>query len=116
MPARLPGFYLAVSHTDDIYEMMAHQEPIQEMYTGDTVAHIFPGESLPDPESSASFVSKVLGEFRVPYGSLTPTYSVCASDGYISGEHRQCPQCGGGLRDLLPYCRLLPTGEPVERG
>jgi ribonucleoside-triphosphate reductase len=103
---------LPVSHTDDVFEMMTHQEPLQELYTGGTVAHIFLGEALPDPESSAALVNRVLGRFRVPYVSLTPTYSVCASDGYISGEHRYCPRCGEACE---VYSRIVGYYRPVSQ-
>jgi ribonucleoside-triphosphate reductase len=103
---------LPVSHTDDVFEMMTHQEPLQERYTGGTVAHIFLGESLPDPESSAALVSRVLGKFRAPYITLTPTYSVCGNDGFIRGEHQHCPQCGATCEI---YSRIVGYYRPVSQ-
>ncbi|MGC7847376.1 ribonucleoside triphosphate reductase [Desulforudis sp. 1088] len=103
---------LPVDETDDVFAMLEHQEPLQTMYTGGTVAHIFVGEALPDPESCAALVKKVTEGFRLPYISVTPTYSVCASHGYISGEHRQCPRCGGTAE---VYSRIVGYYRPVSQ-
>ncbi|MDI6907328.1 MAG: ribonucleoside triphosphate reductase [Thermoanaerobacterales bacterium] len=103
---------LPVYATDDVFAVMDHQERLQELYTGGTVVHIFLGEALPDPESCAGLVSKVMNNYRVPYVSLTPTYSVCASDGYLSGEHRRCPRCGGTTEI---YSRIVGYYRPVSQ-
>jgi len=103
---------LPVDETDDVFTMLEHQEPLQTMYTGGTVAHIFVGEALPDPESCAALVKKVTEGFRLPYISVTPTYSVCSSHGYISGEHRQCPRCGGAAE---VYSRIVGYYRPVSQ-
>ncbi|MBE0466151.1 MAG: ribonucleoside triphosphate reductase [Candidatus Desulforudis sp.] len=103
---------LPVYQTDDVFGMLVHQEPLQTLYTGGTVAHIFLGEALPDPESCAALVRKVTKTHRLPYISVTPTYSVCSSHGYISGEHRQCPHCGGSTEI---YSRIVGYYRPVSQ-
>lgn len=103
---------LPVYATDDVFSLMEHQEPLQELYTGGTVVHIFLGEAMPDPRGCASLISKVMNNYRVPYVSLTPTYSVCAADGYISGEHRRCPRCGG---ETEVYSRIVGYYRPVSQ-
>ena len=103
---------LPVYETDDIFTMLEHQEPLQTLYTGGTVAHLFLGEALPDPEGCAALVKKVTNHYRLPYISVTPTYSVCGSHGYISGEHRQCPRCGGATEI---YSRIVGYYRPVSQ-
>ncbi|MEW6540518.1 MAG: ribonucleoside triphosphate reductase [Bacillota bacterium] len=103
---------LPVYETDDVFTMLEHQESLQTLYTGGTVAHIFLGEALPDPESCASLVKKVTNSYRLPYVSVTPTYSVCASHGYVSGEAWQCPRCGGATE---VYSRIVGYYRPVSR-
>ncbi|ACA60486.1 anaerobic ribonucleoside-triphosphate reductase [Candidatus Desulforudis audaxviator MP104C] len=103
---------LPVHETDDVFAMFEHQEPLQTLYTGGTVAHIFLGEALPDPEGCAALVKKVTNSYRLPYVSVTPTYSVCASHGYISGEARQCPRCGGATEI---YSRIVGYYRPVSQ-
>jgi ribonucleoside-triphosphate reductase len=103
---------LPVYETDDVFAMLEHQEPLQTLYTGGTVAHIFLGEALPDPEGCAALVRKVTTNYRLPYISVTPTYSVCPSHGYVRGEHRQCPHCGGPTE---VYSRIVGYYRPVSQ-
>lgn len=103
---------LPVNQTDDIFEVMENQEPLQELYTGGTVVHVFLGESLPDPDSCAALVRKIIGRYRVPYISLTPTYSVCASDGYLRGEQKRCSKCGGATEI---YSRIVGYYRPISQ-
>lgn len=102
---------LPVNHTDDIWEVLEHQEALQELYTGGTVIHIFTGEANPDPEGCIALINKVFGKFRIPYVSLTPTYSVCPEHGYLSGEHFTCPECG---REAEVYSRIVGYYRPVK--
>ncbi len=103
---------LPVYETDDVFAMLEHQEPLQTLYTGGTVAHIFLGEALPDPEGCAALVKKVTNSYRLPYISVTPTYSECGSHGYISGEHQQCPSCGSTTEI---YSRIVGYYRPVSQ-
>jgi ribonucleoside-triphosphate reductase len=84
---------LPVDFTDDLFRALQLQEELQALYTGGTVFHAWLGERLPSPESVKSFVVKVLTNFRIPYLTLTPTFSVCPHHGYLPGEKRYCPQC-----------------------
>lgn len=101
-----------VGWTDDPWECLEHQEQLQCAYTGGTVVHIWLGEENPDPDACAEFVKKVFENFRLPYLSLTPTYSVCPSHGYIAGRHNICPQCGAACE---VYSRVVGYYRPVSR-
>ncbi len=103
---------LPVNATDDAFGMLEHQEKLQTMYTGGTVAHLFLGEALPDADSCAALVKKVTDHYRLPYISVTPTYSVCSSHGYLSGKHHQCPKCGGPAE---VYSRIVGYYRPVSQ-
>jgi len=82
---------LPVNYTDDIFEALKLQDEIQCKYTGGTVQHIFLGERISDVEMAKSLVKKVFENFKLPYISLTPTFSICPTHGYLSGEHFLCP-------------------------
>ncbi len=84
---------LPVGHTDDIFEALRLQDDLQTRYTGGTVLHGFVGERLPSAESTKSLVRKIAENFRLPYFTITPTFSVCPTHGYIEGEHEFCPYC-----------------------
>lgn len=83
--------HLPVNATDDIFELLDHQDELQARFTGGTVVHIFLGESIKDPAMVKKIVNKVSNEYKLPYFSLTPTFSICPVHGYISGEHEVCP-------------------------
>lgn len=83
-----------VGWTDDPLEVLEHQEELQVLYTGGTVVHFWLGEALPDPDACQEFVLRVCEGSRVPYITLTPTYSVCPEHGYLPGEQPSCPCCG----------------------
>ena len=84
--------HLPVGFTDDIFDALDMEDEMQTLYTSGTVFHGFIGERLPDWESAASLVKKIAYNFKLPYYTLSPTYSVCAKDGYIQGEHFTCPK------------------------
>lgn len=84
---------LPVFHTRDVFRALEHQDPIQTRYTGGTVFHIFLGERLTSIEATKTLVRKISERFHLPYYSITPTFSVCPSHGYIAGEHFDCPVC-----------------------
>ncbi|MDD3148973.1 MAG: ribonucleoside triphosphate reductase [Candidatus Riflebacteria bacterium] len=84
---------LPVDFQGDLFEIMRHQEKLQTKYTGGTVLHLYVGERIPDAESCKRLVKKTLTQFRLPYVTITPTFSVCPKHGYIAGEHQYCPTC-----------------------
>jgi ribonucleoside-triphosphate reductase (formate) len=95
---KAPPFYtnsthLPVNYTDDVFEALDHQDELQAKYTGGTVLHGFMGESLPDIKMVKLLVKKVAENYKLPYFSVTPTFSVCPKHGYIAGEHKYCPTC-----------------------
>jgi len=85
--------HLPVDYTDDIFEALDHQDKFQTMYTGGTVLHGFLGESLPDTQSVKSLVKKIAQNYKLPYFTLTPTFSICPKHGYLKGEWEYCPKC-----------------------
>jgi len=84
---------LPVDFTDDVFEALTIQDPLQTKYTGGTVFHIYLGERHPDKNSVKLLVNKVAENFKLPYFSISPTFSICPVHGYISGEHKFCPKC-----------------------
>ena len=104
---------LPVGYTDDIFEVLRLQDNLQSMYTGGTVLHAYLGESIEDIETCKRFIQRVFARNKLPYLSITPTFSVCNSHGYLRGEQFTCPTCGsetevwsrvtGYLRPLANY-------------
>ena len=84
---------LPVNFTDDIFEELKLQDEIQCKYTGGTVEHIFIGEEISDIETVKSLVKKIFEKNRLPYITITPTFSICPTHGYIAGKHFNCPKC-----------------------
>ncbi len=97
---------LPVDFSGDLFEALEHQETLQTLYTGGTNFHIFLGERLPSWKSAAELIKKVSWNSKLPYFTLTPTFSVCPTHGYMSGEHKTCPVCGIKLRSLQPRSGL----------
>jgi len=85
---------LPVGFTDDIFEVMELQDELQSLYTGGTVQHLYLGESIQDTKICRNIIRKCFENYKMPYISITPTFSVCNNHGYISGEHFICPDCG----------------------
>jgi ribonucleoside-triphosphate reductase (formate) len=85
--------HLPVGYTDDIFEALKLQDGLQTKYTGGTVLHGFVGEKLPSIASTKALVKKIAENFKLPYFTLTPTFSVCPIHGYLAGEHEYCPHC-----------------------
>ena len=83
--------HLPVTFTDDIFEVLEHQDELQTLYTGGTVIHVFQGEQLDDWRQARRLVRVIAENFHLPYYTLTPTFSICPVHGYISGEHKYCP-------------------------
>ena len=84
---------LPVDYTDDLFEAIKKQDDLQTRYTGGTVLHGFIGERISDLETVKKLVKKVFSKFHLPYFTITPTFSVCPTHGYLSGEHYTCPKC-----------------------
>ncbi len=84
---------LPVNYTDDIFEALKLQDDLQCLYSGGTVVHLFLGERLSDSQMAKNLVKKVFENFKLPYITLTPTFSICPSHGYLQGEHFFCPKC-----------------------
>jgi len=112
-----PPFYtnstqLPVNYTEDVFEVLELQDEIQCKYTGGTVIHLFLGERIKDTEALKTFIKKVCNNYSLPYFSITPTFSVCPSCGYVSGEHEMCPKCG----DLCEvFSRVVGYLRPVAQ-
>ena len=85
---------LPVAHTPDPFAALAEQEDLQTKYTGGTVLHLYMGAAMSSGEACATLVRRALTNFRLPYITITPTFSICPTHGYISGEHPQCSDCG----------------------
>lgn len=82
-----------VDATDDIFEVMENQDELQSLYTGGTVLHLYLGEKIDDMQVCKNLIKKIFNKYKMPYISITPTFSVCADHGYIAGEHFECPEC-----------------------
>ncbi|KAF5060727.1 Anaerobic ribonucleoside-triphosphate reductase [anaerobic digester metagenome] len=102
---------LPVGHTTDIFTALEHQNRLQPMYTGGTVFHSFLGESVPDIKALRSFLVKALSETKIPYISVTPTFSICKDHGYLTGEQATCPRCG---QETEVYTRVVGYYRPVK--
>ncbi len=103
---------LPVNFSDDIFEVLDLQDPLQSRYTGGTVQHVFLGESVADPGAVKSFVKKVCSSYRMPYFTITPSFSICPTHGYLRGEQKQCPDCG--TRTEI-YSRVVGYLRPVDQ-
>ena len=103
--------HLPVGYTEDIFEALDIQDELQTLYTSGTVFHGFIGEKLPDWRAAASLVRKIAENYQLPYYTISPTYSVCAKHGYITGEHFTCPTCGAPAE---VYSRITGYYRPVQ--
>jgi anaerobic ribonucleoside-triphosphate reductase len=103
--------HLPVGCTDDIFEALDVQDELQTLYTSGTVFHAFLGEKLPSWQSAAVLIRKIAENYRLPYYTLSPTYSVCPVHGYIAGEQYVCPQCGA---EAEVYSRITGYYRPVK--
>ena len=103
--------HLPVGFTDDIFSALDVQDRLQTLYTSGTVFHAFLGEKLPNWKSAANLVRKIAENYRLPYYTMSPTYSVCKEHGYIAGEHFICPKCG---QKTEVYSRITGYYRPVQ--
>ena len=103
--------HLPVGYTTDIFDALAIQDELQTLYTSGTVFHAFLGEKLPDWKAAANLVRKIAENFKLPYYTMSPTYSICQDHGYISGEHFTCPKCGKATE---VWSRITGYYRPVQ--
>ncbi len=103
--------HLPVGYTEDVFEALDMQDELHTLYTSGTVFHAFLGEKLPDWKTAADLVRKISENYRLPYYSISPTYSVCKNHGYIAGEHFTCPECG---ENAEVYSRITGYYRPVQ--
>ena len=103
--------HLPVSYTDDIFSALDIQDELQTLYTSGTVFHAFLGEKLPDWEAAANLVRKIAENYKLPYYTISPTYSVCKNHGYLTGEQFTCPECGESAE---VYSRITGYYRPVQ--
>ncbi len=103
--------HLPVGYTSDIFDALDIQDDLQTLYTSGTVFHAFLGEKLPDWKAAAALVKKIADNYKLPYYTLSPTYSICKDHGYLSGEQYTCPICGGKTE---VYSRITGYYRPVQ--
>ena len=103
---------LPVNYTDDIFELLDNQDELQTKYTGGTVVHIFAGERVYDTNVVKNLVKKVCENYKLPYFTFSPTFSVCPTHGYVAGEHFKCPDCG---EDCEVFSRVVGYISPVNQ-
>ena len=103
---------LPVNFTDDLFETLRLQDDLQAKYTGGTVLHVFLGEQVSDREAIKSMVRKIASNYRLPYFTLTPTFSICPSHGYLDGEQRICSICN---QETEVYSRVVGYLRPVKQ-
>ena len=103
--------HLPVSFTSDIFDALDIQDKLQTLYTSGTVFHAFLGEKMPNWKAAASLVKKIAENYKLPYYTLSPTYSICKDHGYLPGEQHSCPICGGVTEN---YSRITGYYRPVQ--
>lgn len=104
--------HLPVNYTDDLFELLELQDELQTKYTGGTVIHFFLGERIADPQTLKGLVKKICENYRLPYFTFSPSFSVCSNHGYLTGEQSKCPECQG---DCEIYSRVVGFLRPVEQ-
>ena len=103
--------HLPVGYTEDIFSALDIQDELQTLYTSGTVFHAFLGQKLPDWKAAANLVKKIAENYKLPYYTMSPTYSVCADHGYIAGEVYDCPTCG---KKTEVYSRITGYYRPIQ--
>jgi ribonucleoside-triphosphate reductase len=104
--------HVPVNHSEDPFEILDLQDNLQTKYTGGTVIHLFVGERISDETAVKNLVRKVCENYRLPYFSITPTFSICQTHGYLAGEVASCPKCGGSCEI---YSRVVGYLRPVQQ-
>lgn len=103
--------HLPVGYTEDVFEALDIQDELQTLYTSGTVFHAFLGEKLPDWQAAAKLVKTIAENYKLPYYTLSPTYSICRTHGYLAGEQYTCPECG---QTAEVYSRITGYYRPVQ--
>jgi len=103
--------WLPVNATDDVFEALDMQQELQRQYTGGTIIHALLGEAIDDPETCARLVRSIAQNYRIPYFTISPTYSVCKNHGYLAGEQTTCPVCS---EQTEVYSRIVGYYRPVK--
>ncbi|MBQ7523211.1 MAG: ribonucleoside triphosphate reductase, partial [Oscillospiraceae bacterium] len=103
--------HLPVGYTEDVFSALDIQDELQTLYTSGTVFHAFLGEKLPDWKAAANLVRKIAENYKLPYYTMSPTYSVCKNHGYLTGEQYTCPHCG---EKTEVYSRITGYYRPVQ--
>lgn len=103
--------HLPVSFTEDIFEALDIQDELQTLYTSGTVFHAFLGEKLPNWQSAAKLVKTIATNYKLPYFTMSPTYSICPEHGYLTGEQWACPHCG---KTTEVYSRITGYYRPIK--
>lgn len=103
---------LPVNYTDDIFEVLDNQDDLQTKYTGGTVVHIFAGERINDIATVKNLVRKICENYKLPYFTFSPTFSICPTHGYVAGEHFTCPECGESCE---VFSRVVGYISPVNQ-
>lgn len=103
---------LPVNFTEDIFEVLDHQDDLQTKYTGGTVVHIYAGERIHDIKIMKNLVKKICTNYKLPYFTFSPTFSTCPNHGYLTGEHFKCPKCGD---DCEVFSRVVGYIRPVKQ-
>ncbi len=103
--------HLPVGHTEDVFEALDHQDALQQKYTGGTVLHMFLGEKIDDPETLKGLVKKICMNYKLPYFTFSPTFSICSNHGYLPGEQAKCPKCKA---ECEVYSRVVGYLTPVS--
>jgi ribonucleoside-triphosphate reductase len=111
MPYYTNSSQLPVGFTDDAFEALERQEALQTRYTGGTVLHLYMSERLSSAEACKQLVRRALGRFRLPYLTVTPTFSICPRHGYLAGEHPTCPTCAAACE---VWTRVMGYHRPVS--
>jgi len=104
--------HLPVNYTNDIFELLDKQDDIQTKYTGGTVVHLFGGERIQEGETVKKLVKRICENYRLPYFTITPTFSICPNHGYISGEQQKCNNCGA---ECEVFSRVVGYLRPVQQ-
>ncbi len=104
--------HLPVQHTDDVFAALDHQDDLQTLYTGGTVLHGFVGERIQNAQGLKNLIKTICYQYRLPYFTITPTFSVCPSCGYLAGEHHHCERCGS---ECEVYSRVVGYLRPVKQ-
>lgn len=112
-----PPFYtnstqLPVNYTDDIFKTLILQDKLQTKYTGGTVLHIYLGEQVSDTEAMKGLIRKIVTNFKLPYLTITPTFSICPCHGYLKGKQANCPVCNANTEI---YSRVVGYLRPIKQ-